>query len=252
MNVVIIEDEKMVAEDLAAILREIDSGIHITSTLSSVKEAVRYMRSAQTPHLIFSDIQLGDGYSFEVFNEVNTPAPVIYCTAFNQHALEAFNNNGIAYVLKPYSKDTIKKALHKYQLLEKAFTPAVNINYNQLLDVVTGKTVKPLTLLVSSANKIIPVKTSEVAFFGTGARGSSLHTFDNIQYDLNYPLDELEEMCGGNFFRASRQYLINKTAVKEVQHYGLRKLFVVLSVQTSEEVVINKTKITAFLNWLKE
>lgn len=252
MNVVIIEDEKMVAEDLASILQEIDSGIHVTSTLSSVKEAVRYMRSAQTPHLIFSDIQLGDGYSFEVFNEVHTQAPVIYCTAFNQHALEAFNNNGIAYVLKPYSKDSIKKALHKYQLLEKAFTPAVNINYTQLLDVVTGKTVKPVTLLVNSVNKIIPVKTSDVAFFSTGPRGSCLHTFDNIQYDLSYPLDELEEMCGENFFRASRQYLVNKTAVKEVLHYGLRKLFVVLHVQTTEEVVINKTKITAFLDWLKE
>lgn len=250
MNVVIIEDEKMVADDLATLLQEIDGGIRITSTLSSVKEAVSYMRSGQTPHLIFSDIMLGDGYSFEVFSEVNTPAPVIYCTAFNQHALEAFNNNGIAYVLKPYSKETIKKALQKYQLLEKAFTPAA-IDYANLLDAVTGKTPRPVTLLVSAANRIIPIKTTEVAFFGTGSRGSTLYTFDHLQYDLNYPLDELEAMCGDGFFRASRQYLVNRTAVKEVMHYGLRKLFVVLTVQTADEIVVNKTRITAFLNWLK-
>ncbi|MFN8252391.1 MAG: LytTR family DNA-binding domain-containing protein [Ferruginibacter sp.] len=251
MNVVIIEDEKMVADDLAAMLKEINGDIRITSTLSSVKETVRYMRSGQTPHLIFSDILLGDGYSFEAFSEAGTPAPVIYCTAFNQHALEAFNNNGIAYVLKPYSKDSIKKALLKYQLLEKAFTPAA-VDYTNLLDAVRGKTTRPVTLLVSSANRIIPVKTSDVAFFGTGSRGSTLYTFGNMQYDLTYPLDELEAMCGENFFRASRQYLVNKAAVKEVMHYGLRKLFVELSVQTGEEIVVNKTRITAFLNWLKE
>jgi two-component system, LytTR family, response regulator LytT len=251
MNVVIIEDEKMVADDLAGILHEINSDIKICSTLSSVKEAVTYMRTAQTPHLIFSDIQLGDGYSFEVFNEVYTPAPVIYCTAFNQHALEAFNNNGIAYVLKPYSKDTIIKALQKYQLLETAFTPSVNINYSQLLDAVTGKTPRPVTLLVNTANRIIPVKTSDIAFFATAPKGTCLTTFSGEKYELSYPLDELEDICGQEFFRASRQFLVNRAAVKEVLHYGLRKLFVVLSVQTSEEIVINKTKITSFLNWLK-
>jgi two-component system, LytTR family, response regulator LytT len=251
MNVVIIEDEKMAADDLAGILQEINSDINISSTLSSVKEAVNYMRTAQTPHLIFSDIQLGDGYSFEVFNEVHTPAPVIYCTAFNQHALQAFDNNGIAYVLKPYSKDTIKKALHKYELLEKAFAPAVNIDYLQLLSAVTGKESRPATLLVNTANRIIPVKISDVAFFGTGNKGSCLTTFANEKYELSNPLDELEDICGQHFFRASRQYLVNKTAIKEVLHYGLRKLFVVLSVPANEEIVINKTRITAFLNWLK-
>lgn len=251
MNVVIIEDEKMVADDLAGILHEINSDITISSILSSVKEAVNYMRSAQTPHLIFSDIQLGDGYSFEVFNEVHTPAPVIYCTAFNQHALEAFNNNGIAYVLKPYSKETIKKALQKYELLEKAFAPAVPIDYSSLLNAITGKTTRTATLLVNTANKIIPVKTTDIAFFGTGHKGTCLTTFANEKYELSYPLDELEEICGREFFRASRQFLVNKSAVREVLHYGLRKLFVVLSVQSNEEIVINKTKITAFLNWLK-
>lgn len=252
MNVVIIEDEKMVADDLARLLHEINNDIIISSTLRSVKEAVTYMRTAQTPHLIFSDIQLGDGYSFEVFNEVKNMAPVIYCTAFNHHALEAFENNGIAYVLKPYSKDTIKKALQKYLLLEKAFTPTVSINYNQLLNAVTGKTPRPATLLVNAVNKIIPVKTNEIAFFSTETKGTSFTTFANEKYRVNYPLDELEEMCGIQFYRASRQYLVNKTAVKEVMHYGLRKLFVVLTVQTNAEIMINKTKITDFLNWLKD
>src|SRR5690242_4562656 len=129
MNVVLIEDEKLVSEDLSDILLSIDDNITISQTVSSVKEAVNYFRNHDSPQLIFSDIQLGDGYSFEIFKELQTTTPVIYCTAFNQHALQAFENNGIAYVLKPYSKNTIKQALDKYQLLKRSFGLQQQVNY---------------------------------------------------------------------------------------------------------------------------
>lgn len=251
MNIVLIEDEKLVSDDLTDILQSLDGNITISKTVSSVKEAVHYFKNNATPQLIFSDIQLGDGYSFEIFKELQTTTPVIYCTAFNQHALQAFENNGIAYVLKPYSKNTIKQALDKYQSLKKTFVLQQQINYDQLINAITGNTIKPQTLLVSYKNKIIPVKIADVAFFTIEHKTTSLVTLQNQQYSINHTLDELEEICGTEFFRANRQFLINKAGVKEVLHYGLRKLFVNLYVATNEEVVINKVKATSFLNWLK-
>ncbi|MGC4102207.1 LytR/AlgR family response regulator transcription factor [Ferruginibacter sp.] len=251
MNVVLIEDEKMVSEDLTEILQSIDGNITVSKTISSVKEAVNYFKDHDTPQLIFSDIQLGDGYSFEIFKELNTDTPVIYCTAFNQHALQAFENNGIAYVLKPYSKNTIKQALDKYQALKTTFGVYQQVNYDNLIAAITGNTNKTQTLLVNYKNKIIPVKIADVAYFTIAHKNTSLVTLQNQQYSINQPLDELEDMCGAGFFRANRQFLINKKAVKEVLHYGLRKLFVNLSVEVHEEVLINKVKATAFLNWLK-
>jgi two-component system, LytTR family, response regulator LytT len=251
MNIVLIEDEKLVSDDLTDILQSLDGNITISKTISSVKEAVHYFQNNATPQLIFSDIQLGDGYSFEIFKELQTTTPVIYCTAFNQHALQAFENNGIAYVLKPYSKNTIKQALDKYQSLKKTFVLQQQINYDQLINAITGNTAKPQTLLVNYKNRIIPVKIADVAFFTIEHKTTSLITLQNQQYSITHTLDELEEICGTAFFRANRQFLINKAGVKEVLHYGLRKLFVNLCVETNGEVVINKVKATSFLNWLK-
>ncbi|MGF2413398.1 LytR/AlgR family response regulator transcription factor [Ferruginibacter sp.] len=252
MNVVLIEDEKLVSDDLSDILQSLDGNIHISKTISSVKEAMHYFKNNATPQLIFSDIQLGDGYSFEIFKELQTTTPVIYCTAFNEHALQAFENNGIAYVLKPYSKNTIRQALDKYQSLKKTFVlQQQQINYDQLINAITGNSIKSQTLLVNYKNKIIPVKITDVAFFTIEHKTTSLVTLQNQQYSISHTLDELEQICGADFFRANRQFLINKAGVKEVLHYGLRKLFVNLCVETKGEVVINKVKTTVFLNWLK-
>jgi DNA-binding LytR/AlgR family response regulator len=251
MNVVLIEDEKLVSDDLCDILHSLDDNITISRTVSSVKEAVNYFKSHDSPELIFSDIQLGDGYSFEIFKELQTTTPVIYCTAFNQHALQAFENNGIAYVLKPYSKSTIKQALDKYESLKKTFAVHREVNYDHLLDAITGQVTRPKTLLVNYKNKIIPVKIADVAVFSVEHKVTSLTTLQGQHYSINHSLDEMETACGVGFFRANRQFLINKASVKEVLHYSLRKLFVNLTVPTSEEVMVNKVKSTAFLNWLK-
>jgi len=249
VNIVLIEDEKMVSDDLADILQSIDSSIIISKTISSVKEALDYFKTDNSTQLIFSDIQLGDGYSFEIFHALNTTTPVIYCTAYNQHALEAFDNNGIAYVLKPYTRKTILLAWEKYKMLQQTFKEPVN--YDDLLATLTGSTHKPQTLLVNSKNKIIPVKISDIACFSVEYKTTSFITFSNQKFSISHTLDELEEICGAAFFRANRQYLINRESIKEVVHYSQRKLFVTLVVSTTEDVIVNKAKSTGFLNWLK-
>lgn len=251
MEVVIIEDEKLVSDDLSDILQSIDHNITITKVISSVKEAVAYFKKGASPQLIFSDIQLGDGYSFEIFDKLQYCVPVIYCTAFNQHALQAFENNGIAYVLKPYTKATIKQALEKYSLLRQNFTLQQTVNYLDLKTLLSTNSKKTPSILVNSKNKIIPIKIEDIAFFTIENKSVSLITFMNGKFSINNTLDELEVICGADFCRVNRQFLLNKNAVKDVVHYSFRKLFVNLSFETNYEVIINKDRSAMFLNWLQ-
>lgn len=251
MEIVIIEDEKLVSDDLSDILRSIDSTISIIKVISSVKEGIAYFKKTTAPHLIFSDIQLGDGYSFEIFDKLQPAVPVIYCTAFNQHALQAFESNGIAYVLKPYSRSTIKQALEKYTLLKQNFTLLQPANYDVLKMLLSGNNNKTNTILVNNKNKIIPVKISDIAFFTIENKAVLLVTFRNEKFGINNTLDELEANCGDSFCRVNRQFLLNRNAVKDVVHYSFRKLFVNLSFETNYEVIINKDRSGMFLNWLQ-
>ncbi|MFT3843627.1 MAG: LytTR family DNA-binding domain-containing protein [Lacibacter sp.] len=251
MNVVIIEDEKLVSDDLVEIMQSIDSKITVTKTISTVKEGIQYFQSNLNTHLIFSDIQLGDGYSFEIFKEVQTTTPVVYCTAFDQHALQAFNNNGIAYILKPYSRQSISQAINKYKMLKQPENENQQINYDLLMSAINNS-VKNQTLLVNSKNKIIPIKISDVVYFSIEHKNTLLTTFQNQKYFINQSLDELELLCGNAFYRANRQFLVNKAGIQEVQHYGLRKLFVKMTIDTGDDIIVNKVKATDFLNWLKE
>ena len=252
MEIVIIEDEKLVSDDLTDILRSIDGSISITKVISSVKEAISYFKKGTVPQLIFSDIQLGDGYSFEIFDRLQHAVPVVYCTAFNQHALQAFENNGIAYVLKPYTKSTIKQALEKYTLLKQNFVQQQPVDYDHLRYLISGNSNKTQTILVNNKNKIIPVKISDIAFFTIENKAVSIITFRNDKFSINSSLDELETTCGEDFCRVNRQFLLNKNAVKDVVHYSFRKLFVNLIFETDYDIIINKDRSAMFLNWLQK
>jgi len=122
MNIVIIEDELMSADDLADILKQIDPSITVCGIFPSVKKATAYLKTAPAVDLIFSDIQLGDGLSFEIFKEVKINTPVIFCTAYDEYALEAFKANGIDYILKPFTTETLSDALQKYRQLKEVFS----------------------------------------------------------------------------------------------------------------------------------
>lgn len=250
MDIVIIEDEQLAANDLANILKSIGNGITVKKILFSVNEAIGYFRENTLPQLIFSDIQLGDGYSFEIFKEMQRQVPVIYCTAHDHHALEAFNHNGIAYILKPYTNNNIKDALDKCRYFQHTFSSPVN--YDLLLKSITIPKQNLPTLLVNYKNRIIPVKMSEVAYFFIENKSVNLVTADNAKYTVHNTLDELENTSGNMFYRANRQYLVNKKSIKEVIHYGHRKLFLSLDIETDHEIIINKNNIPAFLDWLQQ
>lgn len=253
MKAVIIEDEQLTAEDLAAILLKLPVNLEVMKILSTVKEAIEYFNNGAQPDLIFCDIELGDGHSFEIFKHVPITAPVIFCTAYNKYALQAFENNGVGYVLKPFTRKSIKDAVDKFMALKKEITRTA-ADLTLLLSgiqLAQSENKKSSSLLVNWKDKIIPVKHEDIALFGIEYKTSYLITFSNQRYVLSYNLDELEQICGSSFYRANRQYLINRTAVEEAIQYTARKLFIKLKIKGEFDITVAKAKVPEFLSWLK-
>jgi len=253
MKIVIVEDEMLTAEDLAEILLNFPENIDIVKILSSVSDAIVYFKQNSYPDLIFCDIQLGDGHSFEIFKQVKIDVPVIFCTAYDEFALEAFQNNGIAYILKPFIKKDIKDALEKYKILRNRFSNA-DIDYEVLFKNLQAKDnhdKKISSLLINWKDKIIPVKITDIALFSLEYKMTQLTAFNNQKYFITHTLEELEEICGRNFFRANRQFLINRESISEALQYSARKLVLKLKIEGNFEIIISKNKVPEFLSWLK-
>lgn len=253
MKVVIIEDEILTAENLTEILLQLPERIEVVKLLHTVQDSIEYFKHHPPPDLIFCDIQLGDGPSFEIFSQTTLEVPVIFCTAFNTYAVDAFNNHGIDYVLKPFSKKTIKNAIDKYNKFASKFSSAP-INYKDLLQNMPVRyqmDKKCSSLLVTWKDKIIPVKIAEIALFTIEYKMTQLVTLDNQKYFVNNTLEELEELCGEPFFRANRQYLINRQCIAEALQHFPRKLLLRLKIEGKFEIIISKNRVPEFLSWLR-
>lgn len=250
MNIVIIEDEKLTAEDLADMLLKLEPDARIISCLTSVKEAIAYFENHASPDLIFSDIQLGDGLSFDIFKAADISAPIIFCTAYDEYALNAFRTNGIDYILKPFTSDSIAMALKKYHHLRKEFS-AAPVSYEAIFDLFVNKVPqRASSILVSHKDRIIPVKMDDIALFHIDYEETRLITFELKSYALNKNLEELEKLSGESFFRVNRQFLLNRKAVKDAAHFFSRKLVINLSIPFKETITISKEKTPQFLDWL--
>lgn len=251
MNIAIIEDEKLVANDLQlSITPLIDGPVHIVQ-LYSVKEAIKYFKANSSTDLIFSDIQLGDGLSFEIFMEIPVSAPIIFCTAYDEYALEAFKTKGIDYILKPFSTQSLELALQRYHELKKIFSPDPLNQYDTLLQMLSGREQQTATsVLVYHQDKIIPVKLEDTAVCYLHNEIIHLVTFSGKVYYPNKNLDELEKLSGSNFFRVNRQFLVCRKSVTDVSNFFSRKLVVNLNIPLEEKVIVSKGKASSFLKWL--
>ncbi len=252
MNIVVIEDEKLTSDDLVEIIQELEPEAVITGVLTSVKEAVAFFQSGGGADLIFSDIQLGDGLSFEIFKTVEINVPIIFCTAYDEYTLNAFKTNGIAYVLKPFTVASIRPALEKFKTLQRAFAPSV-VPYSDIIRLLGDRAPqKASSILVYYKDKIIPVRLEDVALFYIRNEVTHLITFDKTTYLVNKTLDEIEKLGGGVFFRANRQYLLNRKAVADASSYLSRKFSISLNIPFNETIIVSKEKMQSFLNWLAE
>jgi len=252
MKVLIIEDEKLTSVDLAETLLKVDAGIIIAGIVHSVKEAIAWFRKNENPDLIISDIQLGDGLSFEIFSKVECSSPVIFCTAYDMYALKAFKANGIDYILKPFTEKSIAESLAKFNVLKNNFSKSIS-NFDNILEQFTKEKFKKQgSVLVYHKDKITPVKLDNIALFYIENEITYILTFDLKNYSINKTLDELENISSTQFYRVNRQCLVNRKAVKEASQYFARKLSVSLTVPFNETITVSKEKVTDFLNWLAE
>ncbi|GAB3921636.1 LytR/AlgR family response regulator transcription factor [Mucilaginibacter myungsuensis] len=252
MNIIIIEDELRTARSLETIIKEIKPNARITGQYQSVEDSVAALSETAQPDLIFMDIQLADGLSFEIFKSVKITCPVVFCTAFDEYSMEAFKSNGVDYVLKPFSKENIKEALRKVDDLKNFFQQKTTPDIESLLQRLSPQSGKT-SFLVFKNQKYATVQTDNIAFFYIRNDSTSLMCFDGQEYTLSQSLDNIAaSVSAKQFFRVNRQYLVNFKAIKEVEHYFLRKLYVKLVIDMPEKLLINKEKSHSFLNWMED
>lgn len=251
MKIIIIEDEILVAEDLASSLKKCSAEIEIVALLGSVKEAIAYFEQHSQPDLIFSDIQLGDGLSFEIMQAVPLEVPVIFCTAFNEYALNAFKANGIEYILKPFSQGALKSAMTKFESMQKLMSGQLALQYQKAMEILSS--IQPQissTLMVKYRGRLLPFTYDKIALFYVESNITIMLAHTGKSYILSESLDDLEKRTNQIFFRMNRQLLVNRNAIAEVIDYFPRKLKVNLFFPFHKEIFVSRKKRSKMLTWL--
>lgn len=252
MKVIIIEDEVRTAHELKNMLLGIDNDIKVDAILGSVAAALDWFGHHPMPELIFSDIELGDGLSFEIFKRISIDVPVIFCTAFDEYAIGAFEANGIDYLLKPIDEVMLQKSLEKFLGFKEHLIHGAQraLNMERVIDQI--EILYKQTLLVDYRSKIIPVKLHDVGFIYTVNGIVYLELDDNRRFTIPYTLEQLESMLDPRqFFRANRQFILNRDFIDNVEYYFNRKLLITCKIKSPEKIVISRIKAQPFLQWLE-
>ena len=253
LRIVIIEDEPAIARNLNHIIKDVEPNADIRTILSSVKESTDWFKNnSENVDLVFSDIQLNDGLSFEIFQHVKINVPVIFVTAYNEYALNAFKANGIDYILKPYDEDTIKTALDKYKNLSAKNNMHLQADLFKLLQNSIQLPNYKQSLLVHYRDKLIPVNINDVCFFYS--KNEIVHSYlQNIQYIIDGTLEKLQqELNTLQFFRANRQFIVNRSAVKEASFYFNGRLVLKVNPEPPEQILISKARVPEFKEWMNK
>lgn len=249
MNILIIEDESLAADKLEMMLREINPEIRIMKKLGSVKESVKWLLQ-HSADLIFLDIQLSDGISFSIFEQVTVNTPVIFTTAYDQYAIKAFQVNSISYLLKPIRKSDLADSLQKYHALKSAFS----IDFERLLANIQGK--EPdfkKRFLIQVGEKIRKIEVSEIAYFYVLDKGVYLRTFQGHSYPVEYTLDGLENLVNPlAFFRINRKYMVNMDSIASMVAYSRERVKLELKPKADDEpdTIVSIDRSSGFKKWL--
>ena len=253
MKILLIEDEAPASRRLEKMIKDILPTAEIVGTLDSVSTSITFFQDLPALDLVFMDIQLADGLSFEIFEHIQINVPIIFTTAFDMYALKAFKVNSIDYLLKPVDKDELKKALDKWQALHsnKIENP-LQQNLTQLIQQlqITKKEYKS-RFLVKIGEKLISVPEQEIAYFQAEDKTVFLHTQASKKYVLDYSLDDLEDVLNPqNFFRLNRQIITHLVAIKSINTYFNGKLKIILFPETTEEIIVSREKSPVLKEWL--
>lgn len=249
MNVLIVEDESLAAEKLELMLNEVDPSIKVLAKCSSIKESAKWLME-HTADLIFLDIQLSDGISFSIFEQVTINTPVIFTTAYDQYAIRAFQLNSIAYLLKPIRKSDLAESLRKFQTLKSAFS----IDFDALLAGIQGREPEfKKRFLIQIGEKIRKIEVSEIAWFYVLEKGIYLKTFQGNSYPVEFTLDKLETMLNPEkFFRINRKYMVNMDSIANMVAYSRGRIKLELKPKADDEfdAIVSVDRSSDFKKWL--
>ena len=248
MKILIVEDELAAAENLTAVLNEIDSNLNIIEIIDNIADAVNWISGNSPPDLAFFDIYLSDGSSFEIFSEIDVDFPVVFTTAYDEYALNAFNVNCIDYVLKPVSKKDIERSIEKYTQLKKSL-----IANDPIIKELASNNKKEYkqTILIQNQRKYIPVPVEDFLCFYIKNEVVYGYTLGKEKYIIDLNLESLDNQLNpDNFFRANRQQIIARKAIKEVEHFFHGRLAVIPQEDLTEQIIISKGRVPQFKQWL--
>jgi len=248
MKALIIEDEIFASKHLLQVLDEVGD-ISVITIIESITETIEWFGKNQQPDIVFMDIHLADGLAFEIFKHINITCPIIFTTAYDEYALKAFKVNSVDYLLKPIEVIDVKNALKKLERLSSRESMQTAIN-NLITSFSKASRYKTHFLIPSKGDKLIPVQTGDLACFYIDAGIVKAFTFDGKTYRFDHTLDELAEILDpGDFFRANRQYIISRAAIKDIDIWFNSRLSVNLKISVPEKILISKARISEFRKW---
>ena len=251
MNILIIEDEPRTARLLKEFILAIDDSHTVLGICDSVESTVQFLQT--TTHrvdLLFMDIQLADGNSFEIFQKVPVNIPVIFCTAYEDHLLEAFKSNGIDYILKPLQEKDIEQAFRKLDQIRSSLllAPSLPVRIQQALANRTQS-----SFLVKFREKMYPVAVRDIAAVALENEVVYLYTFNKDKHAVFRPIDDIEAALDPQtFFRINRQMILNRDAILEMEPFFNRRVIVSLKITTAQRPLVSRLKVTPFLEWVEK
>jgi len=249
MNVIIIEDEPLAAENLALLLHNIDQNIKILTRIESVRNAIKWL-TVNSCDLIFMDIQLSDGNSFEIFDNIEIYTPVIFTTAFDQYAIRAFKHNSIDYLLKPINRSYLEQSLVKFRMLDKKYSLP---DYKKLFELLRNPVNYQERFLVNAGQKLRTIKTNEIAYFYIREKGVFICTRENKHYDLGYTLEKLQETLDPKyFFKINRQMIVHIDSIENMFAVSKSRLKLDLKPKPEQEAIVSVNNIHNFKIWLNK
>lgn len=250
MKALIIEDEVMASQALCKLIGKVSPETEVVDVLQTIAEAKDWFKNNPMPDLIFMDIHLADGSSFAIFDKVDITCPVIFTTAYDEYALKAFEVNSIDYLLKPIGKKDLERALNKY----KTLTGESNGDYKMLSEKI--EELKPKFrryFLLPERDKLIPLAAKDIAYICIDDKMVKIVSFDHKTYYTNQTLDDLlVQLEASAFFRANRQYIVAREAIKDVSIWFGNKLALNLNVDVPDKIIISKARVSEFKQWFAD
>lgn len=249
MNTIIIEDEKLAAERLEELIKDVDSSIEISAKITSVEQSIKYLKQNK-PDLIFLDIQLEDGLSFSIFEKVEVEIPIIFTTAYDQYAIKAFKLNSIDYLLKPIKKDELLEALSKYKNIKSSYL----MDFEEIIKGIKNKEVSyKKRFLIQYGQKIKKIEIDEAAYFYSLEKNVFITTTAGNTYPIDFTLDKLQEVIDPEkFFRVNRKMIVSFNSIKNMVPYSRSRIKIELNPPEPKDVeaLVSVERSAAFKEWM--